>query len=114
MAKERSAFGKYQVLARLGRGGMGHVYLAVSQGPAGVQKLVVIKHLREDLASSVASRSMFLDEARLSTRLNHPNIVQVNEVVDEGDALYLVMDFLDGQPLSRLLDPKFSSAFSLA
>jgi serine/threonine protein kinase len=114
MAKDRTAFGKYRVIARLGRGGMGHVYLAVSVGPAGVQKLVVLKHLREDLALSVGSRSMFMDEARISTRLNHPNIVQTNEVVDEGDDLYLVMDFLDGQPLSRILDPAHSSQFPLA
>ena len=93
---------------------MGHVYLAMHSGPAGVEKLVVLKHLREDLATSIASRSMFLDEARLSTRLNHPNIVQTNDVVDEGDDLYLVMDFLDGQPLSRLLMKEHTDAFPLA
>jgi serine/threonine protein kinase len=107
------SFGKYQVLARLGQGGMGHVYLAMNAGPAGVQKLVVIKQLREDFATSVAARAMFLDEARISMRLNHPNIVQVNEVVDDEDDLYLVMEFLDGQPLSRILEPSHTGAFPL-
>ena len=102
---DRISFGKYQVLARLGQGGMGHVYLAMHAGPGGVQKLIVIKQLREDFATSVAARAMFLDEARISTRLNHPNIVQTNEVVDDEDDLYLVMEFLDGQPLSRILEP---------
>jgi eukaryotic-like serine/threonine-protein kinase len=84
---------------------MGHVYLAMHVGPGGVQKIIVIKQLREDFATSVAARAMFLDEARIATRLNHPNIVQTNEVVDEEDDLYLVMEFLDGQPLSRILEP---------
>jgi serine/threonine protein kinase len=113
MRTNRMSFGKYQVLARLGQGGMGHVYLAMNAGPGGVQKLVVIKQLREDFATSVAARSMFLEEARISMRLNHPNIVQVNEVVDDEDDLYLVMEFLDGQPLSRILDPSHTGAFPL-
>jgi eukaryotic-like serine/threonine-protein kinase len=92
---------------------MGHVYLAMHVGPGGVQKIIVIKQLREDFASSVAARAMFLDEARISTRLNHPNIVQTNEVVDDEDDLYLVMEFLDGQPLSRILEPARTPSFSL-
>src|SRR5947209_13766815 len=114
MAHDRTAFGKYHVLARLGQGGMGHVYLAVTFGPAGAQKLVVIKQLRDDLASSLAARAMFLDEARTAMRLNHANIVQTNEVVDEGDDLYLVMEFLDGQPLARLLEDRYAARFPLA
>lgn len=113
MRNERTSFGKYQVLARLGQGGMGHVYLAMNSGPAGVQKLIVIKQLREDFATSVAARAMFLDEARIATRLNHPNIVQTNEVVDDYDDLYLVMEFLDGQPLSRILEAKHTDALPL-
>jgi serine/threonine-protein kinase len=114
MGNERTSFGKYHVLARLGAGGMGQVYLAVGLGPAGVQKLVVVKQLREDLASSLAARSMFLDEARTAMRLNHPNIVQTNEVVDEGDDLYLVMEFLDGQPLARMLEERYAPRLTLS
>jgi serine/threonine-protein kinase len=93
---------------------MGYVYLAMHAGPAGVQKLLVVKQLRDDLVASPEARSMFLDEARISTRLNHPNIVQTNEVVDEGDDLYLVMEFLDGQPLARILDPTLAGVFPLS
>jgi serine/threonine-protein kinase len=114
MTNERIAFGKYHVLARLGHGGMGKVYLAMHTGPAGILKLLVVKQLREDLVASHEARSMFLDEARISTRLNHPNIVQTNEVVDEGDDLYLVMEFLDGQPLGRILHRQFADAFPLS
>jgi tRNA A-37 threonylcarbamoyl transferase component Bud32 len=103
MAKERTVFGKYRVIARLGRGGMGNVYLAVNIGPGGVAKLVVVKELREELASVPEARSMFLDEARIATRLNHPNVVQTFEVVEEGESLYLTMEFLDGQPLQNVI-----------
>jgi serine/threonine-protein kinase len=82
---------------------MGEVFLAVNLGPAGVSKLVVIKDLRGDLAQEASARTMFLDEARLATRFNHPNVVQTYEVVEDGDSLYLTMEFLDGQPLQRIL-----------
>jgi serine/threonine-protein kinase len=114
MSSDRVAFGKHHVLARLGRGGMGDVYLAVHFGAGGVEKLAVIKQLRADLAELSHARSMFLDEARIATRLNHPNIVQTSEVVEEGDDLYLVMDFLDGQPLSRILGRGHRAHFTRA
>ncbi len=101
--KERSVFGKYRVLARLGRGGMGDVYLAVNIGPAGVSKLIVVKELREQLASSPEARSMFLDEARIATRLAHPNVVQTYEVVEDGESLYLTMEYLEGQALQNIV-----------
>src|SRR5262245_48314066 len=69
------AFGKYQLFASLGRGGMADVFLAVSRGPMGFNKLVVIKRLRPALAEEASFRNMFLDEARLAARLNHPNVV---------------------------------------
>jgi serine/threonine-protein kinase len=99
----RTVFGKYHAVARIGRGGMGEVFLAVNVGPAGVSKLVVIKDLRPDVAETPDARTMFLDEARLATRFNHPNVVQTYEVVEDGDSLYLTMEYLDGQPLQRIL-----------
>jgi eukaryotic-like serine/threonine-protein kinase len=102
-SRDRSVFGKYRVLARLGRGGMGDVFLAVNLGPSGVSKLIVVKELREQLASMPEARSMFLDEARVATRLNHPNVVQTYEVVEDGESLYLTMEFLDGQPLQNII-----------
>ncbi len=102
-SRDRTEFGKYRVLARLGRGGMGDVYLAVNMGPSGVSKLIVVKELREQLATMPEARSMFLDEARVATRLNHPNVVQTYEVVEDGESLYLTMEYLDGQPLQNII-----------
>jgi serine/threonine protein kinase len=95
--------GKYRLVAELGRGGMANVYLAVVQGPAGFNKLVVIKLLKSDLASDPSFVEMFLNEAQLAARLNHPNVVQTNEVGADGSRPFIAMEFLDGQPLNRVL-----------
>jgi serine/threonine-protein kinase len=96
-------FGKYRLLAELGRGGMADVHLAVSVGPAGFSKLQVIKRLRPGMTDEAEMRSMMLDEARLAARLNHKNIVQTNEVGIVDDQYFLSMEYLDGQPYHRIL-----------
>lgn len=94
--------GKYRLLGELGRGGMATVFLAAVEGPSRFTKLVVVKQLKTELAAEVEFREMFLDEARLAARLNHPNIVQTYEVM-EGDGKFLIiMEYLEGQPLSNV------------
>jgi serine/threonine protein kinase len=95
--------GKFRLMAELGRGGMSEVYLAVVAGPAGFNKLVVIKLIKAELAEDPDFISMFLEEARLSARLNHPNVVQTNEVGEVGSRYYIAMEYLEGQPYSRVL-----------
>jgi eukaryotic-like serine/threonine-protein kinase len=111
-AVERSALapvdrclGKYRLLATLGRGGMADVHLAVLEGPAGFSKLLVVKELRRGPRDDDddVSMEMFLDEARLSARLDHPNIVQTLDVGSDGERCFLAMEYLDGQPLHRVL-----------
>jgi serine/threonine-protein kinase len=93
--------GKYHVVAELGRGGMGVVYLAAVQGPAGFRKLVVVKELKPEMCDDEVFVTMFLEEARLAARLIHPNIVQTNEVGTDGSRHFMVMEFLDGRSLHR-------------
>ncbi|MET0385595.1 MAG: substrate-binding domain-containing protein, partial [Polyangiales bacterium] len=98
--------GDYRLIARLGRGGMADVFLAVRRTLVGFTKLVVIKRLREDVGSSTPDRSydiLLLDEARLAARLHHPNIVQTFEVATDGDLPFIAMEYLDGQSLDRVL-----------
>jgi serine/threonine-protein kinase len=95
--------GRYRTLARLGHGGMAEVFLAVARGPAGFNKLVVIKRLKDELVENELHRVMFLDEARLAARLSHPNVVQTYEVVGEGKTFFITMEYLEGQALSALL-----------
>ncbi|MDP9152138.1 MAG: serine/threonine protein kinase [Myxococcota bacterium] len=89
-------------MAELARGGMGNVYLVVAQGPGGFNKLLAMKELKPELSDDPTYVSMFLDEARLAARLNHPNIVQTNEVGSEGSRHYMTMEFLDGRSLHRI------------
>ncbi|MFO0589177.1 MAG: serine/threonine-protein kinase [Polyangiaceae bacterium] len=100
---EAATFGKYRLIASLGHGGMADVFLAVAQGPVGFNKLQVIKRLRPNLAEEPEFLGMFLDEARLAARLNHPNIVQTNEVGEVASQYFIAMEYLDGQPLHRII-----------
>ena len=105
---------KYHVIVKLGEGGMALVHLAVVRGVAGVRKLVVLKSIRPELVSDSQVREMFLAEARLAATLNHPNIVQTYEVVVFAGRPVLVMEYMDGQPLSRMLHGERRAQASLA
>ena len=106
--------GKYRIVFPLGQGGTADVFLAVAEGPSGFQKLVVVKVLRKSLASDADFRQMFLSEARLAARLHHPNVVQTNEVIEVDGAPVLVMEYLDGQPLSQVIVRGRKGDFTLA
>jgi serine/threonine protein kinase len=108
--------GKYQLIAEIARGGMGIVYLAVASGPAGFSKLFVIKELKPELVDDTGFFDMFLEEARLAARLSHPNIVTTYEVGADGKRPFIVMDFLDGESLGRIIrkkSPTFTTAMHL-
>ena len=98
-----ATFGKYELFAKLGSGGMAEVFLALSRGMAGFNKLVVLKRLRPNVAEEVSMISMFLDEARLAARLHHPNIVNTYEVGEHEGSYFIAMEYLEGQPLNKIL-----------
>ena len=95
--------GPYRLVASLGHGGQADVFLAVRRGPSGFSKLIVLKSIRPDLEGDARSRDALIFEARLAAKLQHPNVVQTLEVGDEAGHLYIAMEFLDGQPLSRVV-----------
>jgi serine/threonine-protein kinase len=113
-SEEVQASKKYRLIAEIGRGGMADVYLAVVQGPAGFNKLVVLKKARPELSREPEFLAMFLDEARLAARLNHPNVVQTLEVGQDGERYFIAMEYLDGQPLHRIRSRVGGSGFTLA
>jgi tRNA A-37 threonylcarbamoyl transferase component Bud32 len=94
---------RYRILMELGRGGMGAVHLAMTSGPQGFVKLVVLKMLLPELIGSEAARRMFLEEARVSARIAHPNVIQVHEVVEYDGVPTMVMEYLEGRPLSAVI-----------
>jgi serine/threonine-protein kinase len=83
---------------------MAEVLLALQDAGGGVNKVVVIKRIWPDLATDRDFLMMFRDEARLAIRLNHPNVVQTLEVVEDADQLAIAMEYLHGQPLHAILN----------
>jgi serine/threonine-protein kinase len=99
--RNEASMRSFRLLFELGRGGMARVYLAESLA-SGIQKLVVLKILNHELARDAAMRAAFLREAELSGRMNHPNVVQVYEVLEHQATDVIVMEYVDGFPLSRI------------
>jgi serine/threonine-protein kinase len=102
-SQQTNRLGRYRLLSTLGQGGMGTIWLAVAGGLGEFRKLLVIKELRWDLTRNERFVEMFLDEAKLAARLNHPNVVQTLEAGEEDSRYFLSMEFLDGQPLSEVM-----------
>jgi serine/threonine-protein kinase len=94
--------GRYVLGTLLGAGGAASVYMARLDGPQGFERVVAIKLVHEHLMTDRDFIAMFLDEANLACRLQHPNIVHCYELCQDEAHLYLAMEYLQGQPLSRL------------
>jgi len=96
-------FGRYQLVRKLGSGGMADVFLARSQGEAGFSKQVALKLLHSHLASRPQAMAHFLDEARLASNLNHPNIVHVIDLGKVDEDYFIAMEYIDGSDLERII-----------
>ncbi|MBK8013605.1 MAG: protein kinase [Deltaproteobacteria bacterium] len=94
--------GRYELIRRIAAGGMGEVFLAEHTGIAGFAKRVALKRIRPELATDAHYVTLFLNEARIGSFLNHPNIVHIFDVGHDNDALWLVMEYIDGIDLKRL------------
>ena len=106
--------GRYRLLLELGQGGMARVFVAVSSGLAGFNKLVVLKVMRDELRENQSSLNMFLAEARLAARMNHQNIVQTLEVGEDAGRYFICMEYLEGQTLGRLMKKTIDSPLPLS
>jgi serine/threonine protein kinase len=95
---------RYRVIKRLEAGGMAEVYLGEATGVEGFKKRVAIKRVLPHLAQNENFIRMFLDEARLSARLNHANIVSVFDISAREDTYFLIMEFVDGANLKKILE----------
>lgn len=92
---------RYELLAMIAEGGFGQVWLARLQGKRGFEKLVAIKVPR--LTGDVNFQEMLLDEATIASAIDHENVVRIIELGEQGEILYIVMEWIDGEPLSSLL-----------
>ncbi|MBI4704792.1 MAG: serine/threonine protein kinase [Deltaproteobacteria bacterium] len=95
--------GRFALYADIAHGGMATVHIGRLLGPVGFSRTVAIKRLHAQFARDPEFVSMFLDEARLAARIQHPNVVPVIDVVALEGELFLVMDYVHGESLARLL-----------
>jgi eukaryotic-like serine/threonine-protein kinase len=94
----------FEIIRRLGAGGMAEVFLAKKRGAEGTYKLLVVKRILPQFGASRRFRAMFAEEAQLATRLNHPNIVQVYDFQDYGEEGQLLsMEYVEGPDLRKVM-----------
>jgi len=99
----RGHCGRYEILHRLGAGGMAEVFKARMTGPAGFRRDVVLKRLLPTTKDDQEFVNMFADEARILGALNHPNVVQAFDFSTDDLEPFLVLEYIEGPSLSRLL-----------
>lgn len=100
---EVQRFGKYEVLGKIGAGGMAEIYKCRLSGIGGFDKTVVVKRMLPELLDDQELVHMFLDEARIAANLTHPNIVQIYEIDKLGDTPYIAMEYARGPTLARVI-----------
>ena len=94
--------GGYQLVRRIAVGGMAEVFLALKTGPSGFAKQVAIKRILPHLASDPELVAMFLDEARLAARLDHPHIVHIHDLGVDAGNYYLAMEYVAGVDVAAM------------
>src|SRR5215510_15306192 len=95
--------GRYVLCGELAAGGMSAVHFGRLSGPVGFSRTVAIKRLHPHFAKDPEFVTMFLDEARLCGRIRHPNVVPTLDVVTMQGEIFIVMEYVAGEALSKLL-----------
>src|SRR4029453_10264770 len=95
-----NAIGPYQILEKLGAGGMGEVYLA--HDPR-LGRRVALKTVSSSTIGTTDARASLLREASAAAKLNHPNIAAVYDVLDDAEGLHIVMEYVEGESAASLV-----------
>ena len=98
-----SRYDRYELIHPIGEGGMGTVWLARMRGEHGFERVVALKVLLPSFVRDLRYRSMFIDEARIASRVVHANVAQVIDLGEKDGNLYLVMEWVNGDSLGNLL-----------
>ena len=102
-ASSPGAFGRYQLLEKIGAGGMAEVYKARMRGEQGFEKIVAIKRIVPHMATNAEFVTMFVDEAKLAAQLNHNNITHIYDLGKVDAWHYIAMEYVEGKDLRTLL-----------
>ena len=98
-----SRLGRYELITQIGQGGMAEVQLAIQRGPAGFEKLVVVKLVHANLATQRSFVDMLLEEARMAALVKHPNVVDIYDLGEAEGRYFIAMEYLEGEPLLSVL-----------
>jgi serine/threonine protein kinase len=93
---------RYEIIRHVARGGMGSIWLGRFGGKHGFTKHVAIKTIAPEYAENSQFHAMFLEEARISSKLVHANVAQVLDVGEHNGGVYIVFEWVDGQPLGQI------------
>ncbi len=96
--------GPYELLERIGVGGMAEVFRAVQRGEHGFERSVAIKRILPDLAADGDFLEMFIDEAKIAVQVMHPNVAQIYDLAREGDVYYIAQEFVQGRDMGAIVD----------
>src|SRR5262245_51217144 len=96
------SLGRYELLVPIAKGGTAEVWAARGKDMRGVDQIVAIKVMLSEIADDDDAASMFFDEARLVSQINNPNIVRLIDLGETDSALYIVMEWIDGEPVNVL------------
>ena len=96
-------FGPYVILDRIGDGGMAEIFLAKMQGYSGFEKLVALKKILPRYSQNPAFARMLIHEAKLAARLQHFNLVQVLDLGEIDQQVFIAMEYVSGRDLAALL-----------
>ena len=102
-APQLETLGRYQLTSQIASGGMATVFLAMMEGPGGFEKVVALKRIHPHLAEEPDFVDMFLDEARIASRIHHSNVCQVFDFGEADGTFYIAMEFLLGESLARIM-----------
>src|SRR5258708_4839364 len=105
--REGVALGRYELLSRVGSGGMATVWAARHRGAHGFSRIVALKTMLPELSDDADFQRMFLAEAKLAARIRHPNVVETLDLGEDEDLLYIVMEWIDGVTLSAIMKSAF-------
>ena len=95
--------GRYELIERIATGGMAEIFLALERGVQGLERLVVIKRILPHLAQHERFVDMFLEEARIVARINHPNVVLIHELGEENGSFFIAMEYVAGSSFRTLM-----------
>ena len=93
---------RYELLCPIATGGMATVWLARLRGKRGFEKLFAVKTIRTELVDDARFQEMFLDEARIASGIQHPNVAQILDLGEQQDVLFIVMEWVDGDSLAKV------------